>query len=393
MFTSCAWFFDDISGLEATQNLKYAGRAIQLAKKVDPTGWGRKVENLLLGQLKEAKSNLPEFGDGASIYQRIIESSIIDAERIIAHYAIASLFEKPPQSGHFYSYQLASEDYKRVTDETVTLAIGKVLVTSEITFDDEEVIFGVLHFGDHDFHCAVGSKIGIDRYERMKSDLIQKFYHGSQADVVRGLNHALGEKSFNLNDLIIEPRRKILSFVTGDLFRRYENMWRQLYLDHQRFMLYLNSTQAKIPKSYLTAAEQVLNYDLKEEVARLSDRPLFERTIQIIDEATRWGVDIERDELEQRLRSLLNVQMQRLVETESRDTQDAVNQAHYLMDIADRTRLEISLWEAQNLFHQFIQRWKPLHAKNLSDRFGGESITKLAARLSYHWNETAAKPA
>jgi alpha-amylase/alpha-mannosidase (GH57 family) len=389
MFTSCAWFFDDISGLEATQNLKYAGRAIQLAKELDPTGWGGKVERLLLERLKEAKSNLAEFGDGASIYQRFIGASMIDAERIIAQFAITSLFEESPKSGCLYGYQIALQDYRRVTDETVTLAIGRTLVTSEMTFDHKEAIFGVLHFGGHDFHCAVGGMLGVEGYERMKSDLIEKFHHGSQADVVRGLNHALGEKAFSLKDLLIEPRRKILSHVTDSLFCRYENLWRQIYLDHQRLMFYLNSIQAKIPKSYLVAAEQVLRHDLKQEVAQLSDPPSFNRMIQIIDEAKRWGIDILADEIEQRLRTLLNVQMRRLAHSELGEVQDAMNQAYHLLNIVDRAQLEMNLWEAQNLFHQFIQKWKTLRAGSpLTDPYG-ETITKLAARLSYHWNKVA----
>ncbi|MDC4224399.1 MAG: DUF3536 domain-containing protein [Candidatus Manganitrophus sp.] len=79
------------------------------------------MENLLLERLKEAKSNLPEFGDGASIYRRFVGGSVIDdPERIIAHYAIASLFEENPQSGDFYNHQIALQDYRRVTDGTVT---------------------------------------------------------------------------------------------------------------------------------------------------------------------------------------------------------------------------------------------------------------------------------
>ena len=384
MFTSCAWFFDDISGLEATQNLKYAGRAIQLAKELDAMGEGGKVEGPLLERLKEAKSNLPEFGDGASIYLKFIKASMIATERIIAHYAIASLFEKAPRSGSVYSDQIELQDYQRVTDEAVTLAIGRVLVTSKITLDSEGAVFGVLHFGGHDFHCSVGGLLGVERYERMKSDLIEKFYHGSQADVVRGLNHSLGEKAFNLNDLLMEPRRKILAHVTGSLFRRYENMWRQIYLDHQRLMLYLNSTQAKIPKSYRVAAEQVLNHDLEDEVARLSDPPVFDRILQIIGEAKRWGVEIEVDEIDRRLSALLKNQLQMLVETPSA-ARPAIEQVHHLLDIADRGHVEINLWEAQSLFHQFVQRWKVPRAEAFSPtRSDRELIAKLAARLSYH---------
>ena len=32
MYTSCGWFFSEISGIETTQIMKYAARAMQLAK-------------------------------------------------------------------------------------------------------------------------------------------------------------------------------------------------------------------------------------------------------------------------------------------------------------------------------------------------------------------------
>jgi hypothetical protein len=31
MFTSCGWFFDELSGLETVQVIQYAARALQLA--------------------------------------------------------------------------------------------------------------------------------------------------------------------------------------------------------------------------------------------------------------------------------------------------------------------------------------------------------------------------
>lgn len=68
MFTSCAWFFADISGLEVQQNLGYAARAIELAQpfaRVD-------LEEEILSHLISAKSNLPEMGDGVGIWRRFI---------------------------------------------------------------------------------------------------------------------------------------------------------------------------------------------------------------------------------------------------------------------------------------------------------------------------------
>jgi len=69
MYTSCGWFFNDISGIETIQILKYACRAIDLMEQLGlPSVRGRFLEIL-----SEAKSNRPEMGTGADIYRRVVE--------------------------------------------------------------------------------------------------------------------------------------------------------------------------------------------------------------------------------------------------------------------------------------------------------------------------------
>ena len=69
MYTSCGWFFNDISGIETIQILKYAARAIDLMHQLGlPSVRGRFLEILT-----EAKSNRPEMGTGADIYRRFAE--------------------------------------------------------------------------------------------------------------------------------------------------------------------------------------------------------------------------------------------------------------------------------------------------------------------------------
>jgi alpha-amylase/alpha-mannosidase (GH57 family) len=55
MYTSCGWFFDDISGIETIQVIQYAARAIQMAKAVT----GEDLERGYLDILKKGPSNRP----------------------------------------------------------------------------------------------------------------------------------------------------------------------------------------------------------------------------------------------------------------------------------------------------------------------------------------------
>ncbi|MGH9874380.1 MAG: DUF3536 domain-containing protein, partial [Pyrinomonadaceae bacterium] len=69
MYTSCGWFFSDLSGIEPIQILKYAGRALDLMNQLSlPSPRGRFLEILA-----EAKGNRPELGNGADIYRRLVE--------------------------------------------------------------------------------------------------------------------------------------------------------------------------------------------------------------------------------------------------------------------------------------------------------------------------------
>lgn len=71
MFTSCGWFFNDLSGIETVQILKYAGRAIDLARVV----CGRDLTPAFLSRLEKAKSNCRAEGTGRQIFEKWVSSA------------------------------------------------------------------------------------------------------------------------------------------------------------------------------------------------------------------------------------------------------------------------------------------------------------------------------
>ena len=74
MYTSCGWFFNDISGIETEQILLYAGKAIQLAEEIS----GEVFEPHFLELLELAESNVLEKGNGSQIYKNVIEKARMD---------------------------------------------------------------------------------------------------------------------------------------------------------------------------------------------------------------------------------------------------------------------------------------------------------------------------
>ena len=176
MYTSCGWFFDDISGIEATQVIQYAGRVIQLAQKL----FGGDISEPFLQILARGKSNIPTQGDGRAIYERVVQPAVVDLAKVAAHYAVSSLFEDYAPDTRIYCYNVTQEEYRRQAEGTAQMAVGRALLTSVITLEADETSFGVLHFGDHNITAGVRTFLGDDEYAEMKADAFEAF---KQADL------------------------------------------------------------------------------------------------------------------------------------------------------------------------------------------------------------------
>ncbi|MBL7129776.1 MAG: DUF3536 domain-containing protein, partial [Ignavibacteria bacterium] len=64
MFTSCGWFFADISGIETVKILEYANRAVEIAKEFTD----EPIERDLIRDLSKARSNIKKYKSDKEIY-------------------------------------------------------------------------------------------------------------------------------------------------------------------------------------------------------------------------------------------------------------------------------------------------------------------------------------
>lgn len=91
MYTSCGWFFDDVSGIEVIQIMQYASRAIQYVEELQDSY----LETKYLKRLEEAPGNIYE--NAAKVYEAFVRPARSDLLRVGAHYSISSIFEKCPE--------------------------------------------------------------------------------------------------------------------------------------------------------------------------------------------------------------------------------------------------------------------------------------------------------
>ncbi|MBI3962495.1 MAG: DUF3536 domain-containing protein, partial [Deinococcus sp.] len=228
MFTSCGWFFDELSGIETVQVLQYAGRAIQLAEEL----FGNQVESLFLERLQQAKSNIAEHRDGASVFEKFVKPAMVDLQKVGAHYALSSLFEPYGEQARIYCYTISREDYRSLEAGKAKLAVGRARITSEITREAAALSFAALHLGDHNLNGGARVFLGQQAYLTMVQEVIEAFAQADLPTVIRLLDKHFGTSTYSLKLLFRDERRKILDLILNSTLAEAEAAYRQIYEHH-----------------------------------------------------------------------------------------------------------------------------------------------------------------
>lgn len=343
MYSSCGWFFDEISGLETVQILQYAGRAIQLSENT----FHGKLEATFLEILAGAKSNIPEHVDGDHIYNKFVKPAMIDLKKVGAHYAISSLFEDYPRKTRIYSYTVTQEDYQKTKAGTKGIAIGKIGIVSEITRQKELISFTVLHLGNHDFNGGVRAFLGDEPYTTMKNEMASAFEKGAFVDVVRLMDKHFGMHNYSLKDLFKDEQRKILRIVGTSAMKEFETSYRQMYENNRITMSFQQDSGVPVPRVFSMAAEFSLNHDLKTEIDNGSD---VEKIRQVINAMAKWKADIDEVNVEFTLRHK--------IETAITEFEGNPSNIHLLRMLINKLNVsallpfETNLWQAQNIYYR-----------------------------------------
>jgi alpha-amylase/alpha-mannosidase (GH57 family) len=368
MYASCGWFFDEISGLEPVQILRYAAMTLQYLRDLGAGHHEPELEK----RLAAAPSNVADYGDGAEVYRRLVVPVVVDLRRVVAHYAITGLFREHPDAAAVYTYTVTRLDEAREAYGGTALRIAHVRARSDVTGDSWEGMYALVHFGGHDVTCALRAWEGQLVYDRVKQDLLARFGRYSLADMVRGLDeHFLGEP-FSLPELFLDERRRVLAAVIASVLERHEETYRRIWEENQKLVHYLRQADAPIPDALALVARHVLEQQALAAVERLDAvGPLPDAVAEPVYEARALGLTLD---LTAAKPTLHRVVMDGLSSIAAEPTPERVNALTRLIEDAKALRLRFGLWQAQN---RFFQVWRALPDAR-------PALAPLGARLGFN---------
>lgn len=349
MFTSCGWFFDEISGIETNQILQYALRAIHYAETVS----GKNLHPAFLKRLKAAPSNVHE--NGATAYEKYVLPSQVGLDRAGMHFAIASLFEENPESLFLFNYTAENEVFERIRAGVQKLAIGRTTMTSKVTYSAKQFSFAVLYIGQQNMIGNISLDMDMAQFEEMKQRMTAAFNSTNLGDVIALMQDYFGSKKYTIWHLFRDEKMKILKQITEKSLRQAENTFREIYNDNYQLMTGIKNSGLPVPETFIDAVEHVINTDLQ--MLFKQDTINLKLLSRLTFEFQKWQIPInDKASLEHEAGKAIFRAVKKLSDSEF-DLQDLKN-LNTVFDLLQQLDSNPNIWRGQNLYFAMMRGFK-----------------------------------
>ena len=415
-YTSCAWFFDDISGLEPIQNMRYAARALQLIEGLhtpmaqaaprETLLTAEQIENLMLAEFKKARSNMPEYGTGKDLYLKFVKPEVYTPERAANQFllencinhrhfrerteadnpALQSLAWNEQRSIHIYT--LHALEFIRWQSQAVPEIYGGVLHVQENTTQQTWTVF-FLAFIEHKVQPASYLKrTEADTvWQRLRTEMAR--FTSSESNTLTislselvALLEALGCKRYGLADVYYEDRERLFCRMLDDHITSTESHIRRIYEDHLELLHYLTTMNVQVPAKLRASVKFSLSHQLMIEIEKLfvKDIPQYSPALlrveleRILDLSKQHQLELEtsvlQDQLGQALTAYLANLSQRMSSFAETDADEAdlagqdqalqlLQETIKLIEKAKELGIVLDKAETQNLIYDMLERAIP----------------------------------
>lgn len=282
MYTSCGWFFDEVSGLETVQIMQYAARALELNRVIT----GNDLEPEFVAKLALAPSNIKEIKNGAVAYERYVKPQAMPMEKIALMHIVTRLADETVNPNRAYECEVLSYEPKKLTAQDVSLCYGSITLKSTVTLAEKNMPFAVFRRGAAEFVCAAGDKGDRNAlFARIEELFSTADYEGLAAFLRENF-----AQHYPLISMVPDVRRKVTDVTLRAMDEQTDKEFTRIFETQYPIVRGLQLIGAPIPKTFLSVAEFVLSADLKAEF-RASDINI-NALEELMEDVKTLGIDV-----------------------------------------------------------------------------------------------------
>jgi alpha-amylase/alpha-mannosidase (GH57 family) len=351
MYTSCGWFFDEVSGIETVQVLQYACRVIQLANQNHDLD----LEAEFIRRLEQTPSNVPSLENAANVYKKYVLPSKTNLQRVGMHYAVSSIFEDEPESLPLFNYKADNEFFLKKEAGEQKLVLGITKVRSLVTRSEKKFAFAVVCIGVHNIIGNISLDMEPDKFASMQYRISHAFDEGRVGDVIGIMQTYFGPDKYTIWQLFKDEKRKILNLISRKRLEELEESLRRTYNRDYPLVNALANNDIPIPNAYKTTFEYILNADIID--CFQADRINIKSLERILGEVEKWNMKIEDPDTVSRLAGDAIMRDLKWIAGE-RDTLKRLQRLNRLFPLLKKFRLAPELSRCQNIYFEISLQHK-----------------------------------
>jgi hypothetical protein len=337
-YTSCGWFFADISGIEAVQVLAYAGRVLDRMEELELEPPRREFMDVL----GEARSNVPGMGTGADVFRRFVDPQRVGPTRMVANLALTSLVDAGEGGGDAGCFAFQLKDYRKEQYGRLTLATGRIVLEETSTGRLLDCATSALHLGEIDFYCAARPFADPRRFHESARRLWEHFRAAPLARLLLLIREEFGPDEYGIEHLLPDGRERVSQIVFGELLAHFSQQYARLYDENRRFLDMLQAAGFRLPPELRAAAEFTLGRRLEDEIRRQHGAPrpeAYGAALELAAQAREHGYAVDR----RGASALFGATIREAVAAALREGGEGLVIARRLVELTPRLGLEVDL--------------------------------------------------
>jgi alpha-amylase/alpha-mannosidase (GH57 family) len=346
MYTSCAWFFSEVSGIETSQVLQYALRATY--HHYNATGVSLAPQ--FIERLERVPSN--SYASAADSFRANVLPSQLTLTGVAMHYAASSIFEDYEDTATFLHFSVENEVFERIPAGGQRLALGRTTVVSKLTYSEKHFSFAVLYLGQQHMVGSISLDMPQTTFNQFQLELSTAFRSANLGDVI-SLIQSFGDEKFSFKNLFKDEKLKIYKQILANSYPAVESAIKDYYEDNYQLMNGMLRDDMPVPGNWKGITQFVIEQSLHRffENGRLSVRELR----HLAGEHQLWGVQFID------LKRLKFVSGERIFAELKKigangEVVENLRRLSGILEVLAQLEILPELWKSQNLFYQLSQK-------------------------------------
>ncbi|MEK9628168.1 MAG: DUF3536 domain-containing protein [Nitrospinota bacterium] len=373
MYTSCGWFFNDVSGIETVQILRYASYALDLYSQLD----GVSLESSFIETLKKARSNIPKWKSGDFIYKKMVESTRVANEQIFTCGLAANLLKKSILEIPVGSNSVLNISSDKTSSGKYEIIFGKGDIVKDNTLEKVSMDYFVLHDGDGDYKIFVLPSV--EKNKEIREKILSVFEKKGYKETLSLLLESFGPPCYPDRKIFHKFYDNLADEIGQEFWAKNRNLKKEMFSFQKNLLLLHNRLDTPLPSDF----DKFSGFFLIEQWKEILNSP--ENSLEKIQHLIKFSNGNSLDTLE--FKSIYQERIKQVIKDIEKHPEDMekLDCLNSLLGLLDFIPMKLNLWNAQNeVFKKVIPQYMELKKrKSDGEQNVDEWVDKIESVLNY----------